>query len=82
MSEFQNHSGGKGCTPFQGSRGESLPCPFQLLEVLGAPWLVTASPYSNPCTHLRWPSLSISVSFLLAPIRTFAIGQRAHPNPG
>lgn len=33
----------KGCVPFGGSRGESPPCLFQLLEAAHIPWLMAPS---------------------------------------
>lgn len=67
-------------SPFKGSRtGESFlaPSSFWGFEVFLGSWLH----HFNPCLHLHM-AFSGYLSFLLALIRTFVIGQKSHSNPG
>lgn len=77
-------SGQQGHTPSRGSRGECVPCVFQLLVAASIPWVVVASlPSSNVSAEVWSFPLYVSNLLGLLLLRTFVMAFRTHPdNPG
>lgn len=74
----------QGHTPSRGSRGEFVPCSFQLLVAASLPWVVVASlPSLNVSAEVRSFPLYMSNLLCLLLLRTFVMAFRTHPDyPG